>query len=66
MDISKLGGCSGELTFGSAGMLAFPRKEGRGFCHGAAHTGSIPVRKSSGKCLHFRRVPAMSPGYVSC
>lgn len=55
MAISRLGGCSGELTFGHAGVLASPRKEGRGVCCDAAHTGLVSVRKSSGKCLHFCR-----------
>lgn len=63
MDISRLGEYSGDLTLGRAGVLASPRKEGRGVCCDAVHTGLVSVRKSSGKCLHFCRLP---PGHLSC
>lgn len=45
MDASRLGGCSGELIFGHAGVLASPRKGGRGVCHDFAHVCLVSEEK---------------------
>lgn len=66
MDVSRLAGHSAELTFGHAGVLAAPRKEGREVCRDPAHAGLTSVRRSPGRCLRFGEVPAMpqAPGWL--
>lgn len=59
MDIGGLAERSGKLTFGHAGVLAAPRKEGREVCCDPGHIGLMCARKSPGRCRRFCEVPAM-------